>query len=161
MANDLNKVFLLGRLTRDPEFKTINTTSLVTFGLANNRVTVVNGEKKEEVHYFECEAWGKLAEIIRQYAKKGKQVLIEGRLKYETWESQDGRKNSRVRIVLENMQLLGSQLQDNREVYPNHKDEVSGVGLKDTSFGEYVESNEPYSQALNVYESNDELDEPF
>lgn len=108
MANDLNKVILIARLTRDPDYKNINGNSLVNFGVANNRTYVSNGEKKEETHYFDCEAWGKLADIIRQYATKGKQVMIEGRLKYDSWESPDGKKASRVRIFVENLQLLGS-----------------------------------------------------
>jgi single-strand DNA-binding protein len=108
MANDLNKVFLIARLTRDPDYKLVGGTSLVNFGVANNRSYMVNGEKREETHYFDCEAWGKLADIIRQYANKGKQVMIEGRLKYDSWDSPEGKKQSRVRIVVENLQLLGS-----------------------------------------------------
>lgn len=107
MANDLNKVILIGRLTRDPEYKTINGTSLVNFSIANNRTYVTGGEKREETHYFDCEAWGKLADIIRQYTGKGKQILVEGRLKQDTWET-DGKKMSKIRLVTENMQLLGS-----------------------------------------------------
>jgi single-strand DNA-binding protein len=107
MANDLNRVILVGRLTRDPEFKTINGNSLVNFSLATNRTYSVQGSRKEETHYFDCEAWGKLADIIRKYTSKGKQVLVEGRLKQDTWES-DGKKMSRIRIVTENLQLLGS-----------------------------------------------------
>ncbi|MCZ8239315.1 MAG: single-stranded DNA-binding protein [Leptospiraceae bacterium] len=107
MANDLNKVILIGRLTRDPEYKNINGNSLVNFSLANNRSYMVQGNKKEETNYFECEAWGKLADVIRQYATKGKQVLVEGRLKFETWDSNDGKKMSKIRIFTENLQLLG------------------------------------------------------
>ncbi len=110
MANDLNKVFLIGRLTRDPEYKSIGENAVVNFAIANNRSYLVNREKRDEVYYFECEAWGKLAEILRQYAKKGKQVMVEGRLKYESWEGADGKKNSRIRITAENVQLLGSSL---------------------------------------------------
>ena len=107
MANDLNKVILIGRLTRDPEYKNINGNSLVNFSLANNRSYMVQGNKKEDTNYFECEAWGKLAAIIRQYATKGKQVVVEGRLKFETWDSPDGKKMSKIRIFTENLQLLG------------------------------------------------------
>jgi single-strand DNA-binding protein len=107
MANDLNSVFLIGRLTRDPEFKIVNNSSLVNFSLANNRVYVTNGAKKEEVNYFECVAWGKLADIIKQYATKGKQVMVEGRLRQESWDTPDGKKASKVRVVVNNLQLLG------------------------------------------------------
>ncbi len=110
MANDLNKVILIGRLTRDPEYKNINGNSLVNFSLANNRSYMVQGNKKEETNYFECEAWGKLADIIRQYATKGKQVLVEGRLKLETWDSPEGKKMSKIRILTETLQLLGGNV---------------------------------------------------
>ncbi|EMS85971.1 single-stranded DNA-binding protein [Leptospira noguchii] len=109
MANDINRVTLVGRFTRDPEFKSINGTSLVNFSLANGRTYVSNGEKREESHFFDCEVWGKPADIIQQYCKKGKQIAIEGRLKQDTWETPEGKKASRIRIVVENFQLLGSK----------------------------------------------------
>ncbi|EMM85167.1 single-stranded DNA-binding protein [Leptospira santarosai str. 2000027870] len=100
---------LVGRLTRDPEFKSINGTSLVNFSLANGRTYVSNGEKREESHFFDCEVWGKPADIIQQYCKKGKQIAVEGRLKQDTWETTEGKKAFRIRIVVENFQLLGSK----------------------------------------------------
>ncbi|WP_036096914.1 single-stranded DNA-binding protein [Leptospira weilii] len=109
MANDINRVTLVGRLTRDPEFKSINGTSLVNFSLANGRTYVSNGEKREESHFFDCEVWGKPADIMQQYCKKGKQIAIEGRLKQDTWETPEGKKASRIRIVVENFQFLGSR----------------------------------------------------
>ena len=110
MATDLNTVVLIGRLTRDPEYKIVGEgSSLVNFSIANNRTYVVNGDKKEETHYFECVAWGKLAEIIKEYASKGKQILVEGRLVQESWDTQDGKKASKVKIRTENVQLLGSR----------------------------------------------------
>lgn len=110
MATDFNRVIIIGRLTRDPEFKQINNTSLVNFSIANNRTYVANGEKKEEVSYFDCSAWGKLADIVKQYCKKGKQIAIEGRLQQSVWDAPDGKKNSKVRIIAENIQLLGGNL---------------------------------------------------
>ena len=108
MANDLNRVFLIGRLTRDPEYKTINQSAVVNFSLASNRTYVAGGEKKEETNFFDCVAWGKLADIFKQYTQKGKQIAIEGRLQQSTWDTPDGKKASKIRIVVENMQLLGS-----------------------------------------------------
>lgn len=108
MANDINRVFLIGRLTRDPEYKTINQSSVVNFSIANNRIYVTNGEKKEETNFFDCVAWGKLAEIFKQYTSKGKQIAIEGRLQQSVWDTPDGKKASKVRIVVDTMQLLGS-----------------------------------------------------
>ncbi|EMY76274.1 single-strand binding family protein [Leptospira weilii serovar Ranarum str. ICFT] len=68
-----------------------------------------NGEKREESHFFDCEVWGKPADIMQQYCKKGKQIAIEGRLKQDTWETPEGKKASRIRIVVENFQFLGSR----------------------------------------------------
>ena len=107
MANDLNKILLIGRMTRDPEFKSVNGSSVVNFSIANNRVYVTNGEKKEETHFFDCDVWGKLADVLKQYATKGKQLAIEGRLQQSVWDAPDGKKNSKVRIRVENFQLLG------------------------------------------------------
>ena len=107
MANDLNRVVLIGRLTRDPEIKTVGGTSACNFSLATNRTYVSNGEKKEETHYFDCDVWGKLADILKQYAAKGKQIVIEGRLQQSIWDTPDGKKNSKVKIRVESFQLLG------------------------------------------------------
>ena len=110
MANDLNRVFLVARLTQDPELKQTSTgTNYVRFSVANNKSYVQgSGEKKEEVSYFNCVAWSKLAEIINQYCHKGKQVALEGRLKQNTWQDNEGKKQYAVDIVVENFQLLGS-----------------------------------------------------
>ena len=116
MANDLNQVFLIGRLTRDPEFKTINSYSLVNFSLACGRsYNASNGDKREESHFFDCEAWGKLAEIISKYTQKGKQIAVQGRLKQDTWDTPDGKKASRIRIVVENIQLIGGRMGDSNQ----------------------------------------------
>ncbi|MCB1189036.1 MAG: single-stranded DNA-binding protein [Leptospiraceae bacterium] len=109
MANDINSIYLIGRLTRDPEYKIINQSSVVNFSIANNRVYVSNGVKKEDTNFFDCVAWGKLAEIIKQYATKGKQVMIQGRLQQQTWDAPDGKKMSKIRIFTENLQFLGSK----------------------------------------------------
>ncbi|MDH5656133.1 MAG: single-stranded DNA-binding protein [Spirochaetia bacterium] len=108
MANDLNQVMLIGRLTRDPELKQVGSgTSLCRFSIANNRNYTQNGERKEEVSFFNCVAWGKQAEIITRYCSKGKQVAIEGRLKQNTWEDKDGKKQSTVDVVVNQLQMLG------------------------------------------------------
>ena len=78
MANDLNHVTLIGRLTRDPELKTIGSGStLCRVSIANNRSYTSGGEKREEVNFFNATAWGKRAEVLAQYAKKGTQLAIE------------------------------------------------------------------------------------
>jgi single-strand DNA-binding protein len=133
MATDLNTVVLIGRFTRDPEYKIVNEgSSLVNFSIANNRTYVVNGEKKDETHFFDCVAWGKLAEIIKQYGSKGKQVLVEGRLVQETWDTPDGKKASKVRIRTENIQLLGSKsLNSSEETSTSIPARVTGPQIED------------------------------
>lgn len=108
MSTDINNITIIGRLTRDPDFKqTHGGTFFVSFGIAVNKNYTKDGEKKEEVSFFDCTAWGKLAEIINEYCKKGKQVAIGGRLKQERWENEGGEKRSKVGIVVEDLQMLG------------------------------------------------------
>ena len=109
MANDLNRITLVGRLTRDPELRqTGSGTAFCKFGIANNRNYTANGERREEVSFFNCTAWGRTAEIINQYCRKGKQVAIDGRLQQRTWEDKEGKKQSSVDVVVENLQMLGA-----------------------------------------------------
>lgn len=111
MAN-VNKVILIGNVTRDPEVKFTPKGSAVTdVALAINRnYTLDNGEKREETTYVDVELWGRLAEIAGEYAKKGRPIYIEGRLRMDTWEDKtSGQKRSRMKVVGENLQLLGSR----------------------------------------------------
>lgn len=107
MANDLNRVTLIGRLTKDPELKTLGSgTTVCKISIANNRSYTSNGDKKEEVSFFNCSAWGKRAEVLAQYVRKGAQLAISGRLQQRTWEGQDGKKMSAVEIMIEDFQFL-------------------------------------------------------
>jgi single-strand DNA-binding protein len=111
MAN-VNKVILIGNVTRDPEVKFTSKGSAVTdVSLAINRnYTLDNGEKREEVTYVDVELWGRLAEIAGEYAKKGRPVYIEGRLRLDSWEDKaSGQKRSRLKVVGESLQLLGGR----------------------------------------------------
>jgi len=109
MANDINRVCLVGRLTRDPELKfTPSNTPIANFSLANNRTYVQNGEKKEQAYFFNCIAWGKGGQIISQYCKKGQRIIVEGRIQQRSWDDKDGNKRSTVEIVVENFQFLDS-----------------------------------------------------
>jgi single-strand DNA-binding protein len=108
----LNKVMLIGNVTRDPEVKfTPKGSAVADLGLAVNRVyTNQSGEKTEEVTYVDVELWGRLAEIAGEYAKKGRPVFIEGRLRLDSWEDkQSGQKRNRLKVVAEGLQLLGSR----------------------------------------------------
>lgn len=107
-----NKVMLLGNCTRDPEVKyTPKGTAVTDLGLAVNRVyTADNGEKREETTFVDVTMWGRQAEIAGEYLKKGRPVFIEGRLQLDTWDDkQTGQKRSKLRVVCENFQLLGSR----------------------------------------------------
>ena len=111
MAN-FNKVILAGNLTRDPELRyTPKGTAIARIGLAINRNwTTETGEKKEEVTFVDVDAFGKTAEIIGQYLKKGRPILIEGRLRYDTWDDkQTNQKRSKLGVVLESFQFMDSQ----------------------------------------------------
>ena len=107
-----NKVILAGNLTHDPELRyTTKGTAVARIRLAVNRVyTPEGGEKKEEVTYVDIDAFARQAEIISQYLKKGRPILVEGRLRYDTWEDkQTNQKRSKLSVVLENFQFLDSQ----------------------------------------------------
>src|SRR4051812_47081687 len=106
MAN-LNKVLLIGNLTRDPELKYLpNQPAVCDFGLAVNRTwTGQDGTKKEETTFVDCSCFGKTAEILAKYKKKGDPLFIEGRLKLDQWEK-EGQKHSKLKVVVENFQFL-------------------------------------------------------
>lgn len=107
---NLNRVFLMGNLTRDVELKTIPSGQQVAnLGLAiNRRWRDQNGQDREEVTYVDCEAWGKTAETMAKYLAKGRPVFIEGRLKLDQWEK-EGQKFSKLRIVVEEFQFIDSK----------------------------------------------------
>ena len=104
----LNRVFLIGNVTRDPELRyTPKGNAVVDLGLATNRTwRTETGEEKEEVCFVTVVVWGKQAEVAGKYLKKGRPVFIEGRLQYETWEK-NGEKRSMLKVHCERLQLLG------------------------------------------------------
>lgn len=107
MAN-LNRVMLIGRLTRDPETRhTPSGQTVTTFGLAINRTyrRKDSDEQVEETTFVDCEAWGKGGETFARYMKKGRQAYVEGRLKLDSWEK-DGQKRSKLSVVMEEFQFL-------------------------------------------------------
>jgi single-strand DNA-binding protein len=111
MAN-VNKVMLLGNITRDLEVRyTPKGTAVCDLGMAVNRIrTGDNGERIEEVTYVDVTLWGRQAELAGQYLSKGRSVFIEGRLQLDQWDDkQTGQKRSRLRVVGENMQFIGGQ----------------------------------------------------
>ena len=106
-----NKVILVGNLTRDPELRyTPKGTAIAKIGLAVNRVwTNEAGEKKEEVTFVDVDVFGRTAENVGQYMRKGRPILVEGRLRLDQWDDkQTGQKKSRLGVVAETVQFLGS-----------------------------------------------------
>lgn len=103
----LNKVFLIGNLTRDPELKALPSgTKVATFGLATNRVYKdKNGNRQESAEFHNIVVFARMAETVSQYMKKGSQVYVEGRIQTRSWDSKEGEKKYRTEIVAENIQF--------------------------------------------------------
>lgn len=107
-----NRIILVGNLTRDPQLKYLpSQMQVVEFGLAvNHKYRTRDGQERDEVLFVDCTCFGKGAEIINTYCQKGKQLLVEGRLKYDTWEDkQGGGKRSKHSVVVDNFQFLGGR----------------------------------------------------
>ena len=127
MAN-VNKVILIGNLTRDPELKYLpSQTAVCEFGLAvNRRWTAQDGTQKEETTFVDCSSFGRQAETLSKYVKKGNPLFVEGRLKLDQWEAQDGSKRSKMRVVIENFQFLGGRSDGNAGGAPAGGNEYGG-----------------------------------
>jgi len=104
-----NKVFLMGHLTRDPQLSYLpNQTPVVEFGMAINSVfKKQDGSVGKETCYVDCQMFGKRAEVVNKYFKKGDPIFVEGRLKFDQWNAQDGSKRSKLRVFVENFEFLG------------------------------------------------------
>lgn len=122
----LNRVILIGNLTRDPELRyTPNGSPVANFGIAVNRTyTNKQGEKVDDVDYFNVVAWAKLAELCAEYIRKGSPVAVEGRLQSRSWESNEGQKRTTVEVIAENVQFLGR---------PRSAQEESPVGVGESA----------------------------
>jgi single-strand DNA-binding protein len=109
MAN-YNKVFLMGNLTRDPQLRyTPNKQAVCDFGIAINRKWKgADGQMHEEVCFVDCTAWGRTAENLSKYVSKGRPLFVEGRLHYHTWDGPDGKKRSKLDVVVEQFQFIDS-----------------------------------------------------
>ncbi len=109
-----NKVIMIGNLTRDPELRALPSgTPVVEFGLASTRrYNTQNSGQKEQTCFIDVRFYGRLAEILNTYMKKGRPILVEGRLEYASWTSQDGSKRSKHRIIGESFQFLGGRQDD-------------------------------------------------
>lgn len=163
----LNKVFLIGNLTRDPDVRYLPSgTALTEFDLAvNRRFKDRNGEMKEDTLFIRITTWARTAEICAEYLKKGSRILVEGRLKQDTWEAKDGSgKRSRITVVGENVQFMDPkssssgpprQAEPSRAGASQRQMDDSGGGDNDYSY----ESDEPPGDSSHGNEAEDDL--PF
>jgi single-strand DNA-binding protein len=126
----VNKVILIGNLTRDPEIRQTTTgQNIATFGLATNRQwTTSSGEKKASAEFHECVAWAKLAEICEKYLHKGKLIYVEGYLKTRSWDTEEGVRKFKTEIVVEDMIMLSAAPRSGDSAYePNAEAEGEGA----------------------------------
>ena len=137
-----NKVILLGNLTRDPETRvTASGVTICKLGLATSRVYVTkDGERREDTTFVDIDAFGKQAEVITKYMRKGRPLMVEGRLKLDQWESSEGQKRSKLGVVLENFQFVG------------------GRDEEDSSSNNYEHNSPPKRDTKSVSEADAPLD---
>lgn len=138
---NLNKIFVCGNITKDPEVRTTPSGSQVaSFSIATNRIWYNQAkEKQQEVEFHNIVAWGKLAEICGKYLKKGGLALIEGRIKTRSWQAQDGTKKYRTEIIAESLQM-GPKRQT-QEAHQEAPQEING-DINDS--GEIVTDEVPF-----------------
>ncbi len=152
MARSLNKVMLIGNLTRDPEMRyTPQGTAVCTFSIATNRNwTTDTGEKKEDVEFHNVVAWNKLAEICSELLKKGRKVYVEGRLATRSWQGQDGAQKQRTEVVISDMVIL-----DKKE----GGSEMADMGVEAQVSPEEVEEK-PVKKGAKKAEKTEKVEEP-
>lgn len=164
-SRSLNKVQLIGNVTRDPELRyTPNGTPVCSFGLATNRSWMPEGgtERREETEFHKLVAWNKLAELCSQLITKGRKIYIEGRLQSRSWETPDGEKRSATEIVVEDMMLLDARPDGAGRSYEapaRHEEEPVD---EPTSQEESAEAEQPKkkeaAEAPAAAEATDEID---
>lgn len=108
---NLNRVMLMGRLTRDPELRyTPNNNPVCNLGIAINRYwRDQNGQQQEETTFVDCEAWGRTAEVINEHLRKGRPIYVEGRLRLDQWQDKEGNNRSKLKVVVDNFQFIDSK----------------------------------------------------
>lgn len=137
----LNKVLLIGNLTRDPELRyTPSGAAVCTFSVATNRTyTASDGTKKEEAEFTRIVSWGKLAELCSGLLKKGRKVYVEGRLQTRSWETPDGQSRQTTEVVIDDMRILDSR-KDFFGEGEEHQPEAVEVGTTTQKVEETAES---------------------
>jgi single-strand DNA-binding protein len=117
MGWDINRLTIVGRLSRDPELKyTPSGTAVCNFGLAVGEKPAQDGS--DSVSFFDCTAWGKTAENLATYKQKGGQIILDGRITQKTWTSQEGQKRSKVEIVADRIEYIGNKPAGQQEAEP-------------------------------------------
>lgn len=145
----LNKVILLGNLTRDPELRyTPNGTPVASFGLAVNRRYRQGDESRDEVCYIDIVTFGRQAETVGEYLSKGNLAMIEGRLQWRSWETEDGQKRSKHEVVANNVQFL-----------PRGREE--GMGRSEPAFPSSSSVSPPASRDTGDFPMPEDDDIPF
>lgn len=147
-----NKVILLGNLTRDPETRvTASGVTICKLGLATSRVYVTkDGERREDKTFVDIDAFGKQAEVITKYMRKGRPLMVEGRLKLDQWESPEGQKRSKLGVVLENFQFVGGRDEDDASSNnyegnsPPKRDTKSSTEANVPSDGDTLDEDVPF-----------------
>jgi len=154
---NLNKVFLIGHLTRDPEMRyTPGGSSVCNFGIATNRYyNGKDGEKHEDVCFVDVTAWGKQADLIHEHVLKGDPIFIEGRLEFQQWQDKSGGKRSKLSVVVEQFQFLGGQR--------THEDrpEDFGFGAEAGRKADQVERSQPAETEQSDGDGEEQDDLPF
>ena len=154
----LNKVILMGNLTRDPNLKQVNSgTSVCDFGIAvNRRYRSQAGELMEEACFIEVTVWGKQAESTSKYMKKGNLILLEGRLRFEQWQDQEGKNRSRLSVVAENITFMPKEVNK-----VNDKNNFSSPQNNDNNYSAPQGKNNDVNFDNDVYTEDPESDVPF
>lgn len=153
---NLNKVMIMGNLTRDPELRyTPSNTPVVQIGIAVNRRWRSNeGEQQEETTFIDCEGWGRTAEVINEYLRKGRPIFVEGRLKLDQWDDKEGNKRSKLKVVIETFQFVDSKGGDEGGGGGGYNSGGGGGGRRSGGSRSSAPTNEPHQPV-------DEEDIPF
>ena len=156
----MNKVFLIGRLTRDPELRyTGNNTAVATFSIAVNR-NFSNAQGEREADFFNITVWRKQAENVKNYLSQGSQVAVEGRLQTRSYDDKDGQKRYVTEVVADNVEFLGSKNSSNNSSNGSRNDEPTPYDFGDKEpKGTDVDSNPFADFGSSIEISDDEL--PF
>ncbi len=149
---NLNKVFILGNLTRDPELRqTPSGQTVVNFGVATNRMwTDPAGNKQSQAEFHNVVIWGRRAEVAKQYLNKGSLVFIEGRLATRTWQDQSGQKRSRTEVIAENMQLGPRMAQGGQSRGEYNQDKPAAPALPEVQLDELEAPEQKPEQDIRI-----------